>query len=37
MNIIKSIVMIFFGGESHRENKIGKSELRTERLKGTSP
>lgn len=37
MNIIKSIVISFFGGESRRENKIGKSELRTECLKGTSP
>lgn len=37
MNIIKSIVNIFFGGECHRENDIGKCELSTESLKGTSP
>lgn len=38
MNIIKSIVnIILFGGECHRENDIGKCELSTESLKGTSP
>lgn len=36
-NIVKPIVnRIFFGVECHRE-KIGKCELRTKCLKGTSP
>lgn len=37
-NIVKPIVnRIFFGVECHSGNEIGKCELRTKCLKGTSP